>query len=62
MVATCVLMPVNVATGAIIAVPMHMISLTDLPSLNEEGRMVKKSSSAVDVAQAEKKTAADEAV
>jgi hypothetical protein len=56
------LMHVSVATGAIIAVPMHLISMTDLPELDKEGRMIKKSSSAVNVAQAEKKTAPEVAV
>ena len=42
-------------TGALGAVPMHLISMTDLPSFDKDGKMIKKSSSAVNIAQADAK-------
>jgi hypothetical protein len=51
------LMQVSVATGAIIAVPMHLMSITDLPNVDREGHTVKKPLCAVEVALVESKTA-----
>jgi hypothetical protein len=48
---------VRVATGAIIAVPIHLMSITDLRDIDKEGQLIKKPSCAVDVALVESKTA-----
>lgn len=45
----------KVAAGAVIAVPMHLISVTDLPEIDRDGKMMKKSSSAVDIARVDAK-------
>lgn len=46
------------STGAVIAVPFHLLSVTDLPEMDKDGNMIKKSSSAVDIAQADPKRVA----